>query len=82
MTVCVLEVEYTMKPRIGIRFSHEDKEGIILQSGKDLPKYLQTGKEGKGPFFGVSYPDSEYIWYNYEDIYNIINKSRIHKNGW
>ncbi len=71
-----------MKPRIGIRFNHEDKEGVILQSGKDLPKYLQTGEEGDGPFFGVSYPNSEYVWYNYKDINNILNKSRIHKNGW
>jgi|TARA_R110000803_G_scaffold43461_1_gene92700 hypothetical protein len=81
--VCVLEVDNNnMRPRIGISFNFNDKEGIILQSGKNLPPYLQTGEEGEGPFYGVSYPNSEYIWYNYEDIYNILNKSRIHRNKW
>ena len=63
-----------IKPRIGIRVSHNGKKGVILQSGKDLPLYLRTGKEGDGPFYGVSYYESEYVWYNYKNISNIINQ--------
>jgi len=69
-----------MEPRIGIRFEHKDKEGVILQSGKDLPKNQQTGKEGDGPFFGVSYLN-EYVWYNNEDMKEILINSKIHNNG-
>jgi hypothetical protein len=66
-----------MKPTIGIRFTYDSKEGVILQSGKELPPYLKTGKEGSGPFFGVSYPDNEYVWYNHEDISKVLNTSKV-----
>jgi len=68
-----------LRPRIGIRFIHKDKEGVILQSGKNLPLYKRTDKEGTGPFFGVSYPNSEYIWYNQKDISEILKQSNIIK---
>lgn len=71
-----------MEPRIGIRFEHKDKEGVILQSGKDLPKNRQTGNEGNGPFFGVNYENVEYIWYNYEGMKTVLNNSRVHNYGW
>jgi hypothetical protein len=81
--VCVLEVDNNnMRPRIGISFNFNDKEGIILQSGKNLPLYLQTGEEGEGPFYGVSYPNSEYIWYNNKDINKVLKQSRVHNYGW
>jgi hypothetical protein len=76
--VCVLEVENkNMKPRIGLRFTHDDKECVILQSGKNLPLIKQTGEEGEGPFFGVNYPNNEYVWYNYVDISKLLNQSKI-----
>ena len=83
MIVCVLVVDNTKtmfekpkEPRVGIRFTYGDKVGVILQSGKDLPPYLQTGEEGDGPFFGVSYLN-EYIWYNKKDMMEVLIKSRI-----
>ena len=64
-----------MNPKIGIRFEHEDKEGVVLQTCQHLPKHHKREEE-VGPFYGVYY-EAEYVWYNDADIKKLLLEAVI-----
>jgi hypothetical protein len=57
---------------IGFRFSLDGVEGVVLQSWRTLPKHHKRDNE-KGPFYGVLFEDSKYIWYNEKELKKLIN---------
>tara|TARA_R110000803_G_scaffold41987_1_gene90143 strand:+ start:2399 stop:2599 length:201 start_codon:yes stop_codon:yes gene_type:complete len=58
--------------RIGSRFTYNGKEGVILQICNKLPKHHNRENE-TGPFYGVHYEESNYVWYNEQELIKIIN---------
>lgn len=58
---------------IGTRIVHNDIEGVILQTCKQLPKHHNRETE-IGPFYGVHYEEGNYTWYNEQELIKIKNK--------
>ncbi len=55
---------------IGLRFTHNDREGVVLQMCNKLPNHYNSEDIG-GPFYGVYYEEN-YVWYSEQELTNII----------
>tara|TARA_R110000824_G_scaffold113599_5_gene263368 strand:- start:4989 stop:5189 length:201 start_codon:yes stop_codon:yes gene_type:complete len=60
---------------IGLRFTYNSKDGVVLQTYNKLPKHHNRENE-VGPFYGVHYEGSNYTWYNKEELMGILNQIR------
>jgi|TARA_R110002126_G_scaffold286328_1_gene437956 hypothetical protein len=60
---------------IGLRFTHDNKDGVILQTYNKLPKHHKREIED-GPFYGVHYEGGDYIWYNKQEIVEILKQNK------
>lgn len=57
--------------RIGLIINEYENRGVILQSCKTLPKH-HNRKDEVGPFYGVSYESGDYVWYNKEQMEDLL----------
>jgi len=58
---------------IGLRITHDNKDGVILQTCNKLPKHHNREKE-VGLFYGVHYEECNYTWYNEQELIKILNQ--------
>jgi len=61
--------------KIGLRFTYNNKEGVILQTCKQLPKHHNRENE-VGPFYGVHYDEGVYTWYSEHELLKLRNKDK------
>jgi len=67
-----------IKIGIGLTFETENDNGVILQSCKNLPKFHNREDE-VGPFFGVHYENSKYVWYSKDQLQEFLKECRYIK---
>lgn len=63
------------KIRIGYRFEHDDKFGVILQEVGKLSEHHGRDDE-EGPFYGVNYNKGKYIWYSRKEMEKIFEDNK------
>ena len=52
---------------IGLRFTYNSKDGVVLQTYNKLPKHHNRENE-VGPFYGVHYEGGKYTWYSEQEL--------------
>jgi hypothetical protein len=57
---------------IGLRFTHSNKDGVVLQTCNILPKHHNRENE-VGPFYGVHYDGGNYTWYSEQELIKLQN---------
>lgn len=58
-------------PKLGVAFNEYNDRGVILQFCKTLPIHHKRETE-VGPFYGVGYESGKYVWYNKEEITELL----------